>query len=223
MTKTGSKAIPQLDQCLDRLDSLSLNDREGWRTLAQDLAALEGGIPGQMKSLLTLLGHCRSGVEAIAEKSLSDYLGIIDAIAQGFEAAKHYLENGPDRKGLIGKAVATLEKTLEGPACQAAVESEAPGDVAPADCGALTIDDAAALLVQADRQAPAEWEALATALERLSREQGYPETVRSGLREASALVRQTLQEGMPIPDEAADRLGGLLQAAMDAHRPKPLC
>ena len=35
MTKTGTKVIPQLNQFLEKLDSLSLNDREGWCAMAR--------------------------------------------------------------------------------------------------------------------------------------------------------------------------------------------
>ena len=81
MTKTGSKVIPLLNQFVERLDSLSLNDREGWSALACQLAELQTSIPGQMKPLRSLLETCRKAVDAIAQKSLSDYLAIIDAIA----------------------------------------------------------------------------------------------------------------------------------------------
>ena len=93
MTKTGSKVIPLLNQFVERLDSLSLNDREGWSALACQLAELQTSIPGQMKPLRSLLETCRKALEAVAQKSLSDYLAIIDAIADGFEAAQYYLDN----------------------------------------------------------------------------------------------------------------------------------
>ena len=216
MTKTGSKVIPQLDQFLEQLDSLSLNDREGWRALAEQLTTLETAVPKQMKPLRTLLGRCRIGLHAIAEKSLSDYLGIIGAIGEGLEAGKHYLENGPDRKRLLAQADAALETALEGVAAQTIPDGGGSADNPPVESGPPSIDDAAALLVQADRDAPAEWQALETALETLSAEQGYPERARAGLQDARVLVREALQRGMPVPDEVADRLGALLQAAMDA-------
>lgn len=216
MTKTGSKVIPQLDQFLEQLDSLSLNDREGWRALAEQLATLETAVPKQMKPLRTLLGRCRIGLHAIAEKSLSDYLGIIGAIGEGLEAGKHYLENGPDRKRLLAQADAALETALEGVAAQTIPDGDGSADSLSGVSGPPSIDDAAALLVQADRDAPAEWQALETALETLSAEQGYPERARAGLQDARVLVREALQRGMPVPDEVADRLGALLQAAMDA-------
>ena len=112
MTKTGTKVIPQLNQFIENLDSLSLNDREGWCAMAKEVATLETTIPGQMTPLRTLLAGCRQAIDAIAQKSLNDYLAIIDAIADGFEAGQFYLENGSDRKAKVQKAIDRLEELL---------------------------------------------------------------------------------------------------------------
>ena len=222
MTKTGSKVIPQLNQFIEKLDNLSLNDREGWCAMAHEVAALDATIPGQMKSIRTLLTRCRQAIDAIAQKSLSDYLAIIDAIADGFEAAQYYLENGSDRKTRLQKATDRLEELLNS-ACQEEDEAVAP----PQDEGMLnssvSIDDAAAMLVQADATNADEWREIQTVLERLSVADHYPDAVRAILRDAAVALQTMLASETGLTDDPADLIGAKIQAAMDLFMDKTQC
>lgn len=214
MTKTGSKVIPQLNQFVENLDSLSLNDREAWSGFAKQLAMVEAEIPKQMKPLLVLLEQCRRGIEAIAQKSLSDYLAIIDGIADGFAAAVHYLENGPDRKTTVQQAVDTLEGLLNGVGVMEETEHQPRNDSVTSDAP-VTLDDLAAMLVQIDGDDRMEWQAVHEALERISAGDDHPEAVQTQLRDARTRLSEMLENGHPFTEAFAEGFGQSLQSAMD--------
>jgi len=214
MTKTGSKVIPQLNQFVENLDSLSLNDREAWSGFAQQLAMVEAEIPKQMKPLLALLSQCRRGIEAIAQKSLSDYLALIDGLADGFAAAVHYLESGPDRKAIVQQAVDTLEDLLHGVGVTEETEHPPRNDSVTAE-SRVTLDDLAAMLVQIDGDNRMEWQAVHTALERINDVEDYPEAVQLQLREARTRLSEMLENDHPFSEAFAEAFGQSLQSAMD--------
>ncbi len=214
MTKTGSKVIPQLNQFVENLDSLSLNDREAWSGFAKQLAMVEAEIPKQMKPLLGLLSQCRRGIEAIAQKSLSDYLALIDGLADGFAAAVHYLESGPDRKAIVQQAVDTLEDLLHNVGVTEETEHPPRNDSVMAEAP-VTLDDLAAMLVQIDGDNRMEWQAVHTALESISAAEDYPEAVQLQLREARTRLSEMLENGHPFSEAFAETFGQSLQSAMD--------
>jgi two-component system chemotaxis sensor kinase CheA len=221
MTKTGSKVIPLLNQFVERLDSLSLNDREGWSALACQLAELQTSIPGQMKPLRSLLETCRKALEAVAQKSLSDYLAIIDAIADGFEAAQYYLDNGPDRKTRIQDVSDALDGFLiGGTEDTAAAKNPAPESPTPASAS-ISIDDAAAMLVQADPNDLDAWVGIRAVLAQLLVEDAYPETVRALLQDADTFLMNLTEGDAAVTDDAIETLGRYLQSAMDVLMEKP--
>jgi len=214
MTKTGSKVIPQLNQFVENLDSLSLNDREAWSGFAKQLAMVEAEIPKQMKPLLALLEQCRRGIEAIAQKSLSDYLALIDGLADGFAAAVHYLESGPDRKAIVQQAFDTLEGLLNSVGVMAETEHQPRNGSVTADAP-VTLDDLAAMLVQIDGDNRMEWQAVHTALESISAGDDYPEAVLLRLRDARTRLSEMLENDHPFSEAFADGFGQSLQSAMD--------
>ena len=222
MTKTGTKVIPQLNQFIENLDSLSLNDREGWCAMAREVATLEPTIPGQMKSIRTLLAGCRRAIDAIAQKSLNDYLAIIEAIAEGFEAVQHYLENGSDRKTRVQKAIDRLEELLSS-SYQEEDEAAVPPEAEAAPHSSVSIDDAAAMLVQADTNNADEWRAIQITLEQLGAGDRYPDAVRTILRDAGAAIETMLASEEGLTDETTDFIGDQIQAAMDLLMDKTQC
>ena len=187
-----------------------------------EVAALDTTIPGQMKSIRTLLTSCRQAIDAIAQKSLSDYLAIIDAIADGFEAAQHYLENGSDRKTRTQKAIDRLEELLSS-ACQEEDEVAAPPEDEGVREPSVSIDDAAAMLVQADATNADDWGEIQTVLEQLSTEDRYPDAVRAILRDAGVALQTMLASEAGLTDDTADLIGAKIQAAMDLFMDKTQC
>jgi two-component system chemotaxis sensor kinase CheA len=214
MSKTAEKVIPLLNKFIDNLDSYSLNDREAWQNLASDVSSVVQDIPKQMKPLAALLDFCHQGVNAIAAKTLTDYLAAIDAIAEGFTAAEHYLNNGADRQVLSQKAqdrIAALVQTSPLP------EESTPagaGDGAAVSVTIDSIDDIAAILMQADADSRDDLAAIGAALENLVEARAYDDEACEYLSKAVALVNERLVSSTP-PDEAlVDAVGGLIENAM---------
>ncbi len=217
MSKTAEKVIPLLNKFIEDLNSYSLNDRDAWQQLASDVAAVVGDIPKQMKPLIDLLNFCGLAVRAISEKSLTDYLGAIDAIADGFAAAEHYLRNGADRRTLAQKAMDRIAGLLpaadtpQGPSVDGAAP-EAPATAVSVD----SIDDLAALLIQSDADDADDRAAISAALHQLKDASAYSEDTRVYLSEA-AQVMDAAQSAAEASDEGLfERIGQLIEQAMQS-------
>ena len=217
MSKTADKIIPRLNQMSESLESLSLNDREAWSKLAQDTDQLKAEVPKRMTPLRDLLSACSVGVAAIADKSLSDYLAAIDAIADGFAAAARYLQNAPDRDVLTHTAgeriLAQMPTATTGQTASSAQEH------APAP-QLENLDDLAAFLIQSEPGQEQALRQLHAALHKLIRKAEYPADV-------NILLQQTLDGLDPEapPADWRDTLGAALEKAMDlqheSHKQPP--
>ncbi len=217
MSKTAEKVIPLLNQLVEDLDSYSLNDREAWLKMASELRALVDDIPKQMKPLIALLDRCGQGVQAIAEKSLSDYLAAIDAVADGFTAAEHYLNNGADRQALVQKALDRINALLPDADASAAPAADSAATAAtPPEVKVESIDDLAALLIQAEAGNRDELKAIADALEQLSADTTYGENARAYLVEAAQAARSSLASVEGAEEGSLEKIGQLIEQAMQA-------
>ena len=217
MSKTAEKVIPLLNKLIEDLDSYSLNDRDAWLKMASDVKALVDDIPKQMKPLIALLGCCEQGVKAIAEKSLSDYLAAIEAVADGFTAAEHYVNNGADRRTLAQKAtdrITALLPDVNVPAIPAANASAV--ETALPELKVESIDDLAALLIQADAGSRDEMRVIANALNQLVAAPIYTEAVRAHLAEAEQAAKASLGADDGAGQGLLEKIGQLLEEAMRA-------
>ena len=215
MSKTAEKITPFLNKLIEALDSYSLNDRGAWLKMASDVRMLIDDIPKQMRPLIALLTLCEQGVKAISEKSLTDYLAAIDALADGFAAAEHYLNNGADRKALAQKAMDRITALLPEADVSPAPDTDAPA-AAPSAGGAKidSLDDLAALLIQTDAGNRDELAAIAKALDQLSAAPTYSEDVHRYLAEAAQTANVSLNSGEGPDEGLLVRIGQLIEQAM---------
>ncbi len=217
MSKTADKVIPVLNTFTEALDSYSLNDRDAWQKLAAQVAAIVEEIPKQMKPLVSLLIYCGQGVRAISEKALTDYLGAIDALADGFAAAEHYLNNGADRQAMAQKAMDRIAGLL--PAPDAIVETS---EVAVNAATNVTVpqvdnlDDMAALLIQADEENRSDLAAISGALEHLKSLPEFGEDVRVYLSQAAQVVKGALESDQGPAEGVFESVGQLIEQAMQS-------
>jgi two-component system chemotaxis sensor kinase CheA len=218
MSKTAEKVIPLLNKLIENLDSYSLNDRDAWLQMASDVKALVDTIPKQMKPLIALLTLCGKGVAAISEKSLTDYLAAIDAVADGFTAAEHYLNNGADRQALAEKAMdrigALLPDREDVPPAMAAVDST--NETSSPGVKIDSIDDLAALLIQAEIGDRDALHVIADALDQFKADSTYSEDVHHYLTEAERLTRASLHAEEEPEQDLLAIVGELLEKAMRA-------
>jgi two-component system chemotaxis sensor kinase CheA len=216
MSKTAEKIIPLLNKFIDNLDSYSLNDRDAWQRLATDVGSVVQQIPKQMKPLGALLDFCHQGVNAIAAKTLTDYLAAIDAIAEGFTAAEHYLNNGADRQVLAQKAQDRIAALVQ---ASALPEESTPAGTSDGTAVSVTIDsidDIAAMLMQSDADSRDDLAAIGAGLENLVATKTYDVGVCEHLTQAAALISERLASPVPPDEILADAVGGLIENAMQA-------
>ncbi|MDJ0856851.1 MAG: Hpt domain-containing protein, partial [Desulfobacterales bacterium] len=216
MSKTAEKVIPLLNKLIEDLDSYSLNDRDAWLKMANDVRALVDDIPKQMKPLIALLNLCGKGVKAISEKSLTDYLAAIDAVADGFTAAEHYLDNGADRQTLAQKAMDRISALLPDTDAAAAPDADAANELPTPPVSVDSIDDVAALLIQADAGNRDELALIASALDRLSAEPAYSGDACGYLVEAGQAAKASLDTQAEPGEDLLEKIGQLIEQSMQA-------
>ena len=151
MRKIDEKIVKTLRKTGKKLDSLSLNDSDAWKESHAVLNKLIKGIPKKkMSELNKLLCLCMEGVQEIYEKSAPEPLSLVDAIFEGLNASQEYLLENEDGKSLVRKAGKELAKVLK----QNPDDWDPPaelidGSITESPCR-LTLDDAAALLIQVE-------------------------------------------------------------------------
>jgi two-component system chemotaxis sensor kinase CheA len=214
MSKTAEKLLPVLRKFLEDLETYSLNDHNAWAALAGEVQGALRMVPGQMKPLRRLLEDCGRALESIAAKALEDYLGMMDALAGGFEAARAYVEKRPDRDGSIAAALEQLERQFARCTTPAGRDqSGSPGDT-------VTLDDLAAQLLQMDSDTgKAELEDLRHALTLRRDDPGTPAQVRTLLGEAVQLWEAGDLPGESLLSATGRIIGQAMQAQEESLRP----
>ncbi len=217
MSKTADKVIPVLNTFIEALDSYSLNDRDAWQKLTTQVAEVVKEIPKQMKPLVDLLSCCGQGVQAISGKALTDYLDAIDAIADGFSAAEHYLNNGADREVLTQKAMDRIAALLPDTDAIAEPSAAAVGTENKSHAGTVdSLDDMAALLIQADVADRSDLTAISDALDQLKTMPAYAEDVRGYLSAAAQAVKDALESDDSPEEGLFEKVGQLIEQAMQS-------
>ena len=153
MATVDEKDVQVLRKIADDIDTLNLNDH-GF------LAGFESPGPGHNQSrgrkgwgLPPLLTLCAQGIQAVADKSVADRFALVDALLDALSAAETVLGTGSgDEK--VAEAATALAGVL-GP------DAKAVDDAVPV---VLSMDDVAALLVQAEPDDIEELEKIAGAL-----------------------------------------------------------
>jgi two-component system chemotaxis sensor kinase CheA len=214
MSKTAEKLLPVLQKFMEDLETYSLNDHDAWVGFAHEVREALKLVPGQMRPLRRLLEVCGGALESIAAKALEDYLGMMDALAAGFEAARAYVEKRPDRDAAAAAALERLEQ--QSARCAANVGED--HDAAPG--AGATLDDLAAQLLQMDDDAgTVELEDLRRALTVRRDDPATPTGVRSLLDEAVQLWATGGSPGEGLLAAAGRIIGQAMLAEEAALRP----
>ncbi len=217
MRKKDGKIIQTLKKTGKKLDSLSLNDCDAWKHSYGVLSRLIKDIPKKkMSELNKLLCLCMEGVQAISEKSAPDPLSLVDAIFEGLNASQEYLLENADRERLVRKAGKELAKALNQDPDDWDPPIEHMDDSTAEQPGQVTLDDAAALLIQIEPDDIPGLANLHESLETIAADKSYPESARASITQAVNVVEEIIRRNVPDPDLAITEVGKLIEKAMNA-------
>jgi two-component system chemotaxis sensor kinase CheA len=211
MGKDQQQVTDKLRKLSEDLDAISVSDRGAWKKLAAKVqrAAKAAAKPPGVKELLELTAQ---GLMQLAENPVPDMLGAVEALAGALQAAEQACggHSGSD------ELAAARDRLV------AAFEPDGAG-IPPADTAeVLTLDDAAALLMQLEPQDAGGWQRLEGTLQRLAQGEGLSEGYRQHLRDAADRAGELAGGGVSEPEAAIGVLGDLLDQAITAReRPEP--
>jgi two-component system chemotaxis sensor kinase CheA len=213
MGKGRQQVTGKLGTLSEDLDAISVSDRGAWGKLAAEVqraakaAAVE---PPGVKELLELTVQ---GLMQLAENSVPDMLGAVDALAGALQAA----EQACGGKSGSDELAAACERLMSvfGP--------DGAGTVHAGSAEVLTLDDAAALLMQLAASDTDGWMRLEEGLQRLAQDEDLQKGCRQHLRAAGERAAELAGGRASEPEAAIGALGALLDQAITAQeRPEPV-
>ncbi len=198
MGKPKPSAGEKLLQLIEEIDGIGVSDRRGWKRLATALKRILKSLPDGPPGIRELLESAAAGLVQLSCAPAADMLAVVDALVAAIQTAA-----APADGPAIAAAHERLRAALAGGKPEAAAEE-------------LSLDDAAAFLVQLDRGDHAGWQRLATTLERLAH--AGNETAPGGrlLEEAAELAAAVARGEAADPVAAIAAVGNRLEEAMAA-------
>ncbi len=208
------KSIQAIRKIGQEIDSVNLSDPKAWNTIAFELEALVDDFPKNLSIPLRVLSLCTKAAQILAEKSKSYSFSLIEALSDALTATENYLLDQTDKKSEIQKA----EKQLMGAlttADEQAAESLALEIDRPADLPIVSLDDAAALLIQLEPDDLTGLEKLQDLLQCLVVDKTYPESCSAHIDEAAKQVEGIITGSIDNLQTALTGVGELIEKAMD--------
>ena len=213
MGKGQQPVTGKLRKLAEDLDAISVSDRGAWNKLAAEVqraAKAAAAEPPRVKELLELTVQ---GLMQLAEKSVPDMLGAVDALAGALQAAEQACGGNPGSDGLA--AARERLTAVFGP--------DGAGTAHAGSADVLTLDDAAALLMQLAASDADGWRRLEEGLQRLARNEDLSTGCRQHLRAAAERAAELAGGRVSEPEAAIGALGVLLDQAITAQeRPEPV-
>ena len=195
-----------LRKVAEDLDSISVSDRAAWKKLAAKVKRAAKAAAAEPPGAKDLLDLTVQGLMQIAENPVADMLSAVDALAGALQAA----EQAFDGHAAADDVVAARDR-------MAAVFGPDAAEAATGTAPVLTLDDAAALLMQLEPQDAAGWQRLAAVLQRLSKGEGLSTGCRQHLEAAADRAGELAGGRVPEPEAAIRALGVLLDQAITAQ------
>ena len=171
MAKSVSKIINQVHQLAEEIESINVNDSDGWRQICRQLEAIIAGFPKKRADSIELFSLCLEGLKAVADKNTDHMVALIDTVTDIFYTAESILKDGPDRGDRIAEAQTAITRVLAGQQPQAQVDER--GDGQPLN--QLTLNDIAAMLIQIEPNDNQGLQVLYDRLDDLGGTQDFPE------------------------------------------------
>jgi len=211
--KGQQNVTDKLRKLAEDLDAISVSDRAAWKKLAakvQRAAKAKAAKPPGVKELLELTVQ---GLMQLAKNPVADMLGAVEALAGALQAAEQACGGKPGTDELA--AARDRLVAVFGP--------DGAGTAPTGTAEVLTLDDAAALLMQLAASDADGWMRLEQGLRRLAQDEDLSKGCRQHLRDAGERAGELVGGRVSEPEAAIGVLGVLLDQAITAQeRPEPV-
>ena len=212
MGKGQQQVTDTLRSLSEDLDAISVSDRGVWNKMAANVQraakAAAAGSPGVKQ----LLERTVQGLMQLAEKPVPDMLGAVAALVEALQVSERACSGNPDSDEVAA-------------ACERLAAVFGPDSAGTASAGTaevLSLDDAAALLMQLAASDTDGWMRLEEGLRRLAQDEDLPQGCRQHLRDSAERAAELAGGRVPEPEAVLGTLGVLLDQAITAQeRPGP--
>ncbi len=199
MTQVDAAAIETIRKLQESIDTLNLNDKQGWESLCDQLAAVRAHFRDQPEKLAVLADLCHEGLVAISHKSFADTLSLVDPVYEGLRAMESFLQQEEGEADTLQQAADELTRLLAG------------GGEAP------SIDDIATELIQLDCCDDGELRHLCERVQALQDGGDLPSAAVDVLGQAGRRLEDLLAEAPGQRDSGVlESVGELIETAMEA-------
>lgn len=210
MGRADEKQIQLLREISEDIESVSLNDKEGWQRLAVALEACMEVVASDDTIVQRLTALCIEAMEAVGEKKVKNLLALIDMMAQGIADLAEYLDDPEADDAALADGNARLATAL-------GLESDAPENPAETTIPVTySLDDAAAQLISLEPDDTAELETLKADLEAYGASADCPQQIKAAVGEMVILLADILGDATDDPDATIVEVGQLIEGALQA-------
>ena len=210
--------LTRLQEIREEIDHRGLTEPAALKEACAGLERLIPEMPREKSDLNRLLGLCVKGLRAVNEMRAADMLGSVDALIESLTAAEHYLLGRPNRDVLIREASQLLDSMLskDGELSRVGISEEMTPEKVE-----MSLNDAAALLLQIDPDDFSEMERLCRMIGSVVNARGCPASCRSTSEKALHLVAGIVEEGkadpdFTIPEDTITEIGLALEEALSS-------
>jgi two-component system chemotaxis sensor kinase CheA len=204
MHKIDKKIIFMLEKIEEDIDTVGLNDSDAWNNICSQLKRVIQDISDENTELVNILSLCIEGVRVLSDKSFADSLSLVNAISGALAVSGRYLSDTPDSQLLISEAGNALGSILNKDPVQCNL---------PVSC--LTLNDAAALLIQLEPDDIKRLTGLQRSLNAIVADGSYPESSRKNIIQAAQKIEEVIKADVSDFDSTINEVGNLIEKAMD--------
>jgi len=148
MGRADEKQVQLLREISEDIESVSLNDKEGWQRMAVALAACMEVVASDDATVQRLAALCIEAMEAVGAKKVKNLLELIDMTAQGIADLAECLDDSKSDHAVLADGSARLAAALGHGSEKQGTQTAAAVPVP------YSLNDAAAQLISLSRTIP---------------------------------------------------------------------
>jgi len=220
MSKRENQIVEEIRKIVEDIESASLGDTDAWNDAWSGFQEVAEHIPPSMSGVRNVSGLCEEGLCFLAKNSAKGFLSLVEAVSEGLMASVECLSGDSNGDAFLKKAGEMLEDALrelpERDNAEDVMERSDEERWALNGPDAVSINDAAALLIRMESDDLAEMPRLRDLLHALAESGSYSESAREAISEAASRAELLMNPNACDVDQAIAEIGRLVECAMNA-------
>lgn len=213
MSENNIDKIHRLEKIRNQLLSMDSHDSEQLKTISADMDGIFRDITDPTSDLQENLSLCLEGLYALSESTISDFSQLSHAISDALETTIAYLSEKPGEENILSDANRLLRQAIhsliDG---EDGVSDEIDKELEP--LSELSMNDAAAILIQIEPDDIDEWRLLSDLLITLSEKPECTAFRREKLQAAIKIIQEIIDGASTDTEAAILEIGHLFEEIM---------